>query len=176
MFHFPALPPHLAMSFTSRRPCTLDHGQVSPFGHPRINAQLATPRGLTQPFTSFIGSACPGIHRAPLHTHHTQVSKLGHIIQQHTQENYRKKSRPLYSSHTTHTKGTNTSIVSCHPRDPTTQPPTPRFTQPRHTATTHIAVVSHHTTCVIIPPPPTADQPHHQQCSHPTKGQKNYSP
>ena len=42
-----------------------NHGRVSPFGHPRINAQLATPRGITQPLTSFIGSLCQGIHRAP---------------------------------------------------------------------------------------------------------------
>src|SRR5215218_8618092 len=41
---------------------------VPPFGHPRINARLAAPRGLTQPPTSFIGSWCPGIHRVPLTT------------------------------------------------------------------------------------------------------------
>ena len=29
---------------------------------------MTTPRGLTQPFTSFIGSACQGIHHAPLIT------------------------------------------------------------------------------------------------------------
>ena len=39
--------------------------QFSPFGHPRINAHQATPRGLTQPITSFIGLAYPGIHHAP---------------------------------------------------------------------------------------------------------------
>lgn len=44
---------------------THNHGRVSPFGHPRINAHQATPRGLTQPITSFIGLAYPGIHRAP---------------------------------------------------------------------------------------------------------------
>jgi hypothetical protein len=36
---------------------------VSPFGHPRINAWEATPRGLSQPPTSFIGSRRQGIHR-----------------------------------------------------------------------------------------------------------------
>ena len=43
---------------------------VSPFGHPRINALLATPRGITQPHTSFIGSVCQGIHRTPLKKTH----------------------------------------------------------------------------------------------------------
>ncbi len=36
---------------------------VSPFGHPRINAWEATPRGLSQPPTSFIGFRRQGIHR-----------------------------------------------------------------------------------------------------------------
>ena len=44
---------------------THNHGRVSPFGHPRINAHQATPRGLTQPITSFIGLAYQGIHHAP---------------------------------------------------------------------------------------------------------------
>ena len=35
---------------------------VSPFGHPRIKAYLAAPRGLSQPATSFIGIRCLGIH------------------------------------------------------------------------------------------------------------------
>ena len=37
--------------------------QVSPFGHPRIKAQSAAPRGLSQPLTSFIGRRHQGIHR-----------------------------------------------------------------------------------------------------------------
>ena len=36
---------------------------VSPFGHPRINAFSAAPRGFSQPYTSFIGAMCQGIHR-----------------------------------------------------------------------------------------------------------------
>ena len=36
---------------------------VSPFGHPRIKAWSAAPRGISQPPTSFIGSTCQGIHR-----------------------------------------------------------------------------------------------------------------
>ena len=46
--------------------------RVSPFGHPRINARLTAPRGLSQPPTSFIGSQCQGIHHAPLNTYNTK--------------------------------------------------------------------------------------------------------
>jgi hypothetical protein len=66
MFHFPTFPPHtlcVQMWVT-----THDGGRVSPFGHPRIKARLAAPRGLSQPPTSFIGSWCLGIHRVPLIT------------------------------------------------------------------------------------------------------------
>ena len=45
-----------------------DDCRVSPFGHPRIKARLTAPRGLSWPPTSFIGSWCQGIHRAPLKT------------------------------------------------------------------------------------------------------------
>ena len=37
--------------------------RVSPFGHPRIEAWSAAPRGFSQPPTSFIGSRRQGIHR-----------------------------------------------------------------------------------------------------------------
>lgn len=66
MFHFPAFPPHclcVQQWVTAHDDC-----RVSPFGHPRIKAQLAAPRGLSRPLTSFIGSWCQGIHRAPLKT------------------------------------------------------------------------------------------------------------
>jgi hypothetical protein len=39
---------------------------VLPFGHPRIKACLAAPRGLSQLATSFIASNCQGVHRLPL--------------------------------------------------------------------------------------------------------------
>ena len=45
-----------------------DPGRVSPFGHPRIPAFLAAPRGFSQPDASFIGSWRQGIHRKPLFT------------------------------------------------------------------------------------------------------------
>jgi hypothetical protein len=54
---------------------------VSPFGHPRINARLPTPQGISQAPTSFIGSRCQGIHHAPLPTCHTN--------HQHTQQKHR---------------------------------------------------------------------------------------
>lgn len=63
MFHFPALPP--TALYIQAEATRHDSGQVSPFGHPRINVWLATPRGLTQPPTSFIGSWYQGIHRVP---------------------------------------------------------------------------------------------------------------
>src|SRR5919197_969152 len=66
MFHFPAFPPHCLC--VQQRVTAHDDCRVSPFGHPRIKARLAAPRGLSRPPTSFIGSWCQGIHRAPLKT------------------------------------------------------------------------------------------------------------
>jgi len=66
MFHFPAFPPHAL--YIQARVTALTDGRVPPFGHPRITARLAAPRGLSRPTTSFIGSWCQGIHRAPLKT------------------------------------------------------------------------------------------------------------
>ncbi len=65
MFH-PSFPPHCLC--VQQRVTAHDDCRVSPFGHPRIKAQLAAPRGLSRPLTSFIGSWCQGIHRAPLKT------------------------------------------------------------------------------------------------------------
>jgi hypothetical protein len=66
MFHFPAFPPHCLC--VQQRVTAHDDCRVSPFGHPRIKARLTAPRGLSRPPTSFIGSWCQGIHRAPLKT------------------------------------------------------------------------------------------------------------
>ena len=63
MFHFPALPSttlYIQMATTPHNEC-----RVTPFGNPRINARLPTPRGISQAPTSFIGSRCQGIHRVP---------------------------------------------------------------------------------------------------------------
>jgi hypothetical protein len=66
MFHFPTFPPHalcVQAWVTGHDSC-----RVSPFGNPRITARSAAPRGLSQPPTSFFGSWCQGIHRAPFLT------------------------------------------------------------------------------------------------------------
>ena len=74
-FTSPRQPPHrlcIHLRVTPHNWCW-----VSPFGHPRINALLATPRGITQPHTSFIGSACQGIHHTPVTKHaDTQTIKV----------------------------------------------------------------------------------------------------
>ena len=67
MFHFPAFPPHHL--YIQWRVPRHDSWWVSPFGHPRITVRLSTPRGLTQTPTSFVGSSCQGIHRAPFKTY-----------------------------------------------------------------------------------------------------------
>ena len=54
MFHFPTFPPHAL--YIQARVTPHDWCGVPPFGHPRINARLTAPRGLSQPPTSFIGS------------------------------------------------------------------------------------------------------------------------
>jgi hypothetical protein len=61
MFQFPRFPP-LALCVQTR---VTPHNRcgVSPFGHPRIKARSAAPRGLSQPPTSFIGIRRQGIHR-----------------------------------------------------------------------------------------------------------------
>jgi hypothetical protein len=58
---------HLPYVFRQGRWAITLH-RVSPFGNPRIEVWLPTPRGLSQAPTSFIGSWCQGIHRAPLLT------------------------------------------------------------------------------------------------------------
>ncbi len=54
MFHFPAFPPRRLC--VQRRAAPHHWYWVSPFGHPRITARLAAPRGLSRPPASFIGS------------------------------------------------------------------------------------------------------------------------
>jgi hypothetical protein len=61
MFQFPRFPP-LALCVQTRV-TPHDGCRVSPFGHPRIEAWSAAPRGLSQPPTSFFGFRRQGIHR-----------------------------------------------------------------------------------------------------------------
>lgn len=138
MFHFPSFPPHCLC--VQQRVTAHDDCRVSPFGNPRIKAWLTAPRGLSWPPTSFIGSWCQGIHRAPLKTWPQRCS------------------RPLCNSQTTHsthpTNPTNSRIgktgLPTHklatrqpcPENPTTcrhphsHDPTPQLSPPPHTHTT----------------------------------------
>jgi hypothetical protein len=61
MFQFPRFPLPVLCVQTGVTPH--DGCRVSPFGHPRIEAWSAAPRGFSQPPTSFIGVRCQGIHR-----------------------------------------------------------------------------------------------------------------
>ena len=61
MFQFPTFPRPVLCVHTGVTPH--NGRRVSPFGHPRINAFSAAPRGLSQPDTSFIGSRRQGIRR-----------------------------------------------------------------------------------------------------------------
>jgi hypothetical protein len=73
MFHFPTFPPITLC--VQVRVTGHDSSWVSPFGHPRINARLPTPQGLSQAPTSFIGSWCQGIHHVPLVACQTTLNK-----------------------------------------------------------------------------------------------------
>jgi hypothetical protein len=61
MFQFPRFPP--AALCIQAGVTGHDPSRVSPFGHPRIEAWSAAPRGFSQPPTSFIGIWRQGIHR-----------------------------------------------------------------------------------------------------------------
>ena len=61
MFQFPRFPP-LTLC-VQVRVIPHDGYWVSPFGHPRIEAWSAAPRGFSQPPTSFFGFRRLGIHR-----------------------------------------------------------------------------------------------------------------
>jgi hypothetical protein len=88
MFHFPGFPPHAL--YIQARVTPHDGCRVPPFGHPRIKALSATPRGLSRPDTSFIGSWYQGIHRAPLNTYTQRTTRTTRC------------SHPLSSSQTPH--------------------------------------------------------------------------
>jgi hypothetical protein len=66
MFQFPRFPPQAlcVQTWVTGH----DPSRVSPFGHPRIKALLAAPRGFSQPHASFLGSWRLGIHRGPFLT------------------------------------------------------------------------------------------------------------
>ena len=117
MFHFPAFPPHtlcIQMRVTRHHACW-----VPPFGHPRITARLATPRGLSQPTTSFIGSWCQGIHRVLLHTYiHKQLKMLASTVQ------FSNNTHQPHPHPTTHSGHTRCIGNQCHQKQPN---PSSRF-------------------------------------------------
>lgn len=142
MFHFPALPPHqlyIHQRVTRHHSC-----RVSPFGHPRIHARLAAPRGISQPPTSFIGSRCQGIHHAPLNTykHKNQETKIAKQTRHqpclldarnHYPQNKHHTPPPRWSDNTpTPTKGATNGPVASGPNSvPRQSRPTPPPKRPR---------------------------------------------
>ena len=106
MFHFPAFPP---TALYIQAAATCHHArQVPPFGHPRINARLAAPRGLSRPPTSFIGAWCQGIHRVPHSLGHHRNKTLAHTIHKskptpHTQPTHTTRHAPARMARTTPT-------------------------------------------------------------------------
>src|ERR1043165_8634384 len=115
MFHFPAFPPHtlcVQVWVTAHDDC-----RVSPFGHPRIKARLTAPRGLSRPPTSFIGSWCQGIHRAPLKT---WPQMLASTVQFSNNDQTPTLDSPKTASHGTGSSEATTSRP--FPQDPTTCP------------------------------------------------------
>ena len=120
MFHFPAYPPPLTV-------VPPHNGQwVPPFGNPRINALSTTPRGLSQPHTSFIGPVCQGIHHTPLLKHpqtrkHPSKANKHQTTQKNTRSNDQKKK---YS----------TNKVCTRVHYPVVKPPTTHNQTPPHTS------------------------------------------
>ncbi len=149
MFHFPTFPPLtlcVQVRVTGHDSC-----RVSPFGNPRITARLAAPRGLSQPPTSFIGSWCQGIHRAPLLTWPQRCS------------------RPLCSSQAT--DGTRSNPPQ-HPEPPThTRADNPKpydadQSPQRHPTPTKAPGPSGPNS--VPEPPPHTPEPFHTPSHHPT--------
>ena len=88
---------------------------------------LATPRGITQPHTSFIGSACQGIHHTPVTKHtDTQTNRYKH---QNTKKKDTRVHYTVLTQHNPHTQPTTTKVADsrkgptgttkCCPRHPT---------------------------------------------------------
>ena len=135
MFHFPGFPPpalYIQAGVTPHHGC-----RVPPFGHPRINARLTAPRGLSRPPTSFIGSWYQGIHHAPLTTYTNPHQRRAH----HTQRSeHTKKINTLQTTTTPHPAkeerepmvamlASTIQFTNTHPQ-PTTPDPTPPPTPP----------------------------------------------
>ena len=103
---------------------------------------MTTPRGLTQPFTSFIGSACQGIHHAPLITN-TQTTTHNKVHAVATQVNLTKKLTKEKRNHTnTHKQTTQSSpsgVLNARVHY-TVLTQHPNHTPPTHTVSTRLMV------------------------------------
>lgn len=96
MFHFPATPPpalYIQAGATGHQA-----GQVTPFGNPGITVQLATPPGISQPHTSFIGHPAPRHPPCALHNL-TNTAKSDRNKDTHAHYTNLKQ----HTSHTRHT-------------------------------------------------------------------------
>ena len=122
--------------------------RVSPFGHPRIHARLAAPRGLSQPPTSFIGSQCQGIHHAPLNTykHKTNKSEIAH---QHTKQPPTRKPATISRARCSQPLSTNQTPHPTTKDGATTRPP--EAAAPRRTGLLSQSPI----VCLAIPRRPT---------------------
>ena len=130
MFHFPGFPPH---TLCIQVRVTVHHdGRVPPFGHPRINARLTAPRGLSRPPTSFIGSWYQGIHRAPLITYTTYSPDTTFGISRHYNRNLANTTTPPPQGRVSVTRCSHPLSSSQTPghNPPHHEPPTPHPPRP----------------------------------------------
>ena len=74
---------------------------------------MTTPRGLTQPFTSFIGSACQGIHHAPLITNTQTTTHNKNHAGGHTSELDKKLIKEKRNHTNTHKQTTKAAYLVC---------------------------------------------------------------
>ena len=158
-FTSPRQPPHrlcIHLRVTPHNRCW-----ASPFGHPRINALLATPRGITQPHTSFIGSACQGIHHTPV-TKHTDTQTIT-VNNTKTQKRKILASTIQFSHNTTPTR-TSKQPPPVHDRGPTrthktcAAPDTQQCTNAFQSSVTHNVCITHPTP--HSKHPPVSSTPH----------------
>jgi hypothetical protein len=179
MFHFPAFPPHtlyIQVEVTGHI-----SSRVTPFGNPRITARLPTPRGLSQAPTSFIGSWCQGIHRAPLKTlptqHATQNCTDTKMLTSTVQFSSYGQKQPTPHAHPQHPKAP--EAVRQEGRNP--HPPHTRNTHPKTRTPTMQQMPekatptrNHKFPVCPLPQDPTACQDHHPPESpfHPTLPKK----
>ncbi len=137
-----------------------DPDQVPPFGHPRINAWLPTPRGLSQAPTSFFGSWCQGIHPVLLPTSPTRQHHPPHHHHD-TRPGSRTRDRSTMSTSPAKTKDARVHCAvlnqqpGTHPSAPTRHHPPP----PTKVIGTSRSEDQAEPTKANTPPPPTTGEP-----------------